>query len=103
MLLIAALLLQTPQVVPIKDARITVHFTAMLQDGTTLADTERRGMAFTFLMDQDTVEPFWHAAVRNLPVGGVRTIKVRASQAGVTIDGDPTIDLTVRLLKVAPL
>lgn len=87
----------------IKDARITVHFTAQTPDGTTVADTERRGMAFTFLMDQDSTEPFWHDAVRYMRAGGVRTIKVTASKAGLTLANDPLLTVTVRVVRVAPL
>ncbi len=86
-----------------KDARITVHFTARTADGKTIADTEARGMAFTFLMDQETVEPFWHNAVRGLRTGGIRTVTMPASSAGVTLSGDPVLNVTVRLVKVAPL
>ena len=102
MLAIVLLAAQQPPT-PVRDARITVHFTAALPDGTVLADTERRGMAFTFLMDQDTVEPFWHQAVRSLRVGESRTLSVPASQTGNVIQGDPPVTLTVRLVKVAPL
>jgi FKBP-type peptidyl-prolyl cis-trans isomerase len=87
----------------VKDARVTVHFTAKGDDGTTFADTEARGMAFTFLMDQDTVEPFWHAAVRNTRVGAVRTGRLRASQLGLAVPGDPWVAVTVRVVKVVPL
>lgn len=86
-----------------QDARVTVHFHVQADDGRVLADTERRGMAFTFLMGQDTVEPFWHEAVRNLRTGGVRTVRVRASQAGVAIEQDPTVTVRVRVVKVSPL
>ena len=86
-----------------KDARITVHFSAITADGQTIADTETRGMAFTFLMDQETVEPFWHSAVRGLRTGGVRTLTVPASAAGVVIPGDPMISITIKLVRVAPL
>jgi hypothetical protein len=86
-----------------QDARITVHFSALTDDGQVLADTERRGMAFTFLMGQETVEPFWHDAVRNLRAGGARTVRVRASQAGLAIEHDPTVTVWVRVVKVAPL
>ena len=109
MLVLAAILVQAQQSQPgtgdpvAKDARITVHFVARLQDGTTLADTEQRGMAFTFLMGQDTVQPFWHQAVSNLRVGGVRTLKVKASQVGLAIAGDPPIDITVKVIRVAAL
>lgn len=86
-----------------KDARITVHFSATTADGQTIADTETRGMAFTFLMDQETVEPFWHNAVRGMRAGGVKTVKVLASAAGVVIPNDPTISVTIKLVRVAPL
>ncbi len=87
----------------VKDARITVHFTARTEDGNIIADTETRGMAFTFLMDQETVEPFWHNAVRGLRTGGQRTVTMPASAAGATLPGDPVLNVTVRLVKVAPL
>ena len=87
---------------PTTDARITVHFTAKTKD-TTLADTERRGMAFTFLMDQPTVEPFWSQAVRNMREGGTKTVLTPASNVGLALPGDPTLTLTIRLVKVAPL
>jgi hypothetical protein len=80
-----------------------VHFTARTADGVTIADTETRGMAFTFLMEQETVEPFWHNAVRGLRTGGQRTVTMPASAAGVALQGDPAINVTVRLVKVAPL
>jgi FKBP-type peptidyl-prolyl cis-trans isomerase len=102
MLAIVLLAAQQPPT-PVKDARVTVHFTAALLDGTVLADTESRGMAFTFLMDQDTVEPFWHQAVRGLRVGESRTVRVKASEAGVALPGDPAVTVAVRLVKVAPL
>ena len=86
-----------------KDARVTVHFTATAPDGTILADTKKRGMAFTFLMDQDTVEPFLHDAVRGLSEGGTRTVRVRASRAGMTREADPVLTITVGVVRVAPL
>ena len=87
---------------PIKDARTTIEFTAKTKDST-IADTERRGMAFTFLMDQETVEPFWHEAVRNMRVGGTRTIMTPASNLGLVMTGDPTLTVTIKLIKVVPL
>lgn len=87
---------------PTKDARITIDFTAKTKDAT-IADTERRGMAFTFLMDQETVEAFWHEAVRGMRVGGLRTIMTPASNLGLVMDGDPTLTVTVKLVKVVPL
>jgi FKBP-type peptidyl-prolyl cis-trans isomerase len=87
---------------PVSDARITIHFTATQKDAT-LADTERRGMAFTFLMDQETVEPFWHEAVRSMRVGGTRTILTPASNVGLALQGDPTLTVTIKLIKVVPL
>lgn len=83
-----------------KDSRTTVHFVARTPDGRTIADTETRGMAFTFLMDQ---EPFWSEAVRGMRVGGVKTIDSKASAVGLVLPGDPSISVTVRLIKVSPL
>jgi hypothetical protein len=84
----------------IKDARTTVHFVAKTPDGSTVADTETRGMAFTFLMDQ---ESFWSDAVRGMRVGGVKTVSAKASTVGVVLPNDPSLAITIRLLKVAPL
>ncbi|MCH8979916.1 MAG: FKBP-type peptidyl-prolyl cis-trans isomerase, partial [Armatimonadetes bacterium] len=67
----------------LEQARITVHFRAETEDGTVVADTESRGMPFTFLLGQDTVRRFWHAAVRGLYVGAVSTVRMPASTAGV--------------------
>jgi hypothetical protein len=54
-------------------------------------------------MDQETVEPFWHEAVRNMRVGGMRTIMTPASNLGLVMSGDPTLTVTVKLIKVVPL
>lgn len=84
-------------------ARVTVHFTAKTADGKTVADTQARGMAFTFLMDQDTVEPFWSAAARGMREGGVKAVRIHASTVGVVEEGDPELSITITLVKVAPL
>jgi FKBP-type peptidyl-prolyl cis-trans isomerase len=84
------------------NARITVHFTAKTKDAV-VADTERRGLAFTFLMDQDNVEPFWHQALRDMREGGTKTLLTPASNVGLVMAGDPTLTLTIKLVKVAPL
>ena len=84
-------------------ARITVHFRAETEDGTVVADTERRGMPFTFLLGQDTVRGFWHEAVRGLRVGSVRSVRMPASTAGASLPGDPDITVTVRIVRVTPL
>ncbi len=89
--------------VAVKDARITVHFMARDPSGTLIADTERRGMAFTFLMDQPIIEDFWHDAVRGMRTGGERSVMTPASAVGLVVPGDPTITLTIRLVKVVPL
>lgn len=85
------------------DARVTVHFLAKDAQGNTLADTERRGMAFTFLMDQPLVEDFWHDAVRGMRAGGTKTLMTPASAMGIALAGDPTVTLTIRVVKVDPL
>jgi hypothetical protein len=84
----------------IKDARTTVHFVAKTPDGKAVADTEARGMAFTFLMDQ---EPFWSETVRGMRVGGIKSVATKASTVGVVLPGDPSLSITVRLVKVSPL
>ena len=86
-----------------EDARITVHFVAKTEDGETVADTEARGMPFTFLLGQDTARGFWHVAVRGHRVGTVRTVQMSASTVGLEIDGDPMLTVTVRIARVAPL
>ena len=87
----------------LEQARITVHFRAEAEDGTVVADTESRGMPFTFLLGQDTVRRFWHAAVRGLYVGAVSTVRMPASTAGVSMAGDPIITVTIRIVGVNPL
>ena len=84
-------------------ARITVHFRAETEDGTVVADTESRGMPFTFLLGQDTVRRFWHVAVRGLNVGAVASVRMPASSAGASLAGDPIITVTVRIVRVTPL
>ena len=86
-----------------EDARITVHFRAVAEDGTVVADTESRGMPFTFLLGQDTVRRFWHAAVRGLNVGAVGVVRMPASTAGLSLEGDPIITVTIRIVAVSPL
>lgn len=83
-----------------RDARTTVHFVARAPDGKVIADTETRGMAFTFLMDQ---EPFWSDAVRGMRVGGIKTVATKASVVGLVLPNDPSISVAVRLVKVSPL
>ena len=87
----------------LEHARITVHFSARTEDGTVIADTESRGMPFTFLLGEDTVRRFWHVAVRGLYIGSVSTVRMPASTAGVSMAGDPIITVTVRIVRVTPL
>ena len=86
-----------------EDARITVHFVAKTEDGETVADTEARGMPFTFLLGQDTARGFWHEAVRGHRVGTVRSVQMLASSVGLELDDDPMLTVTVRIVRVAPL
>lgn len=86
-----------------EDARITVHFKAVTEDGETVADTEARGMPFTFLLGQDTARGFWHRAVRGHRVGTVRSVQMFASYVGLELDGDPMLTVTLRVVRVAPL
>lgn len=86
-----------------EDARITVHFAAVTEAGRTVADTEARGMPFTFLLGQDTARGFWHTAVRDQRVGSVRTVMMPASHVGLELESDPMLTVTVRILRVAPL
>lgn len=84
-------------------ARTTVHFVAANESGSVIADTEKRGMPYTFLFGQDTTERFWHAAVEGGHVGDVRAVRLPAFAVGLDLDGDPEVTVTIRIIKVAPL
>lgn len=87
----------------IASARISIHFTVSTEDGVVLSDTEKRGMPYTFLLGQDSIEAFFHTAVEGANVGHIRTARVSASAIGLSLPNDPLVILTIRVIKVAPL
>ncbi|MCX7799875.1 MAG: FKBP-type peptidyl-prolyl cis-trans isomerase [Fimbriimonadales bacterium] len=60
---------------------VTVQIVAQTTDGRVLADTRRRGLAFTFLLGGGEVEPWMEAAVRGVRSGGVRRFLLSPEEA----------------------
>lgn len=81
--------------------RVTIHFTASLLDGRTLADTERRGLPYTFVVGiEPLIRPF-DLLVRGMAVGDEKVVEVTADEAygadGVPPIVPPSASLKVRI------
>ena len=86
--------------------RVTVHFLVQDADGTTLIDSEMRGLPYTFLLGQDVSESFWAKAVDGLRVGGSRAVTGPGAAFGISsseASGTNSVTVVVRLVRVNPL
>ena len=86
--------------------RVTVHFLVQDVGGTTLVDSEMRGLPYTFLLGQEVSEPFWTKAVKGLRVGGSRVVTGPGGVFGISSNdasGTNTVTIVVRLVRVNPL
>ena len=86
--------------------RVTVHFLVQDAVGRTLADTEMRGLPYTFLLGQEVSEPFWTKAVEGLRVGGSRVVTGPGGAFGISsteAPGTNSVTIVVRLVRVNPL
>lgn len=81
--------------------RVTIHFQASLLDGRSLADSERRGLPYSFVVGSEpSVRPF-DALVRGMAVGEEKVAEVPEGDAygaeGVPPIVPPHASLKVRL------
>lgn len=81
--------------------RVTIHYVATLPDGRSLADSERRGLHYTFVVGfEPLVRPF-DSLVRGMAVGDEKAADVASADAfgaeGVPPIVPPQSELKVRL------
>lgn len=84
-------------------AKVTVHYTGRLQDGTVFDSSELRGTPFSFRLGASEVIRGWDQGLIGMRVGGERTLVIPPElgygsvEAG-KIPPDSTLEFTVRLL-----
>ncbi len=85
---------------------VTIHFTARAADGRILADSERRGLPYTFQLGKDAVMPVWPRLVRGMRVGAERRI-IASPWLLAGVEGNPPVlppntgaEVTVRLVRI---
>lgn len=86
--------------------RVTVHFVVTAPDGSVVADSERRGLPFTFVVGEAPTMPLWERVVPWMRVGGTRravaTPDLVAGPDGnlPAVPGDLPLTVTVTLIAV---
>ena len=89
-------------------AKVTVHYTGWLMDGTKFDSSLDRDKPFTFTIGQRRVIPGWEQGVTGMKVGGKRELVIPPELAygkrgaGGVIPGDATLRFEVELLAVEP-
>ncbi|MCO5297867.1 MAG: FKBP-type peptidyl-prolyl cis-trans isomerase [Fimbriimonadaceae bacterium] len=61
--------------------RVTIHFTASLTDGRNLADSERRGLPYTFVVGTEPLVRPFDLLVRGMAVGEEKVSDVAEEEA----------------------
>lgn len=86
--------------------RVTLHLLAKTSGGRVLADTEKRGLAYTFTLGDPNEMPGWRPGLEGMKVGGTRRLVVPpelgygAQGEGSIVPPNATLVLVVKLLRV---
>ena len=89
-------------------AKVTVHYTGWLMDGTKFDSSLDRDKPFSFTLGRRQVIPGWEKGVEGMKVGGKRELVIPPELAygkrgaGGVIPGDATLRFEVELLAVTP-
>lgn len=89
-------------------AKVTVHYTGWLEDGTKFDSSVDRGTPFAFTLGTGEVIPGWDMGVGGMKVGGKRQLVIPSvlaygkEGAGGVIPPDATLKFEVELIAVTP-
>ncbi len=90
------------------DAKVQVHYTGWLMDGTKFDSSVDRGKPFEFTLGARQVIPGWERGVEGMKVGGKRELIIPPhlaygpKGAGAVIPPDATLRFEIELLGVTP-
>lgn len=91
-----------------RGARVTVHYTGWLMDGTKFDSSRDRGQPFTFPLGGGQVIPGWDQGVAGMKVGGLRELVIPPELgygkrgAGDAIPPNATLRFEVELIAITP-
>jgi len=92
----------------VRNAKVLVHYTGWLADGTKFDSSRDRGEPFAFVLGAGDVIRGWDSGVRGMREGGLRELKIPPDMAygkrgaGGVIPPDATLKFKIELVKVIP-